>query len=321
MTALRRTAIIGGETHLREVSSLDGSLLKIVATSMKEEVRKQQLPELAVPNYADADTLLQAEQPELVAIANENDLKASAVLKCLRAGADVIVDKPFALTLGEQAEIEQCLLEMPRRKLLVLLTLRGEPGYAGLRQAISSGDIGIPVMSHIRMAVRLKRALRPDWFLDSRRSGGLFLDLLVHGIDYLEWATGAAIAAMTAVTGNIGNRDDPHVRDHAAVFCEMTGGASALIEGQRMLPDTKGEDYRLFVAGTEGTLEFDWAGNRLICTNKHEANKLIPLAARRSIVADWLEGGSLADQASSLRSNRLAVLATLAADQRQRITV
>ena len=38
--------------------------------------------------------------------------------------------------------------------------------------------------------MQLKREERPPWFLDCRRSGGLFLDLLIHGIDQVEWGAG-----------------------------------------------------------------------------------------------------------------------------------
>jgi predicted dehydrogenase len=171
------------------------------------------------------------------------------------------------------------------------------------------------------MAVQLKRAQRPPWFLDVRRSGGLFLDLLIHGIDQVEWCAGRRIVALTAVTGNLGSPGDVHLRDHASVFCELEGGASAVVEGQRMLPDTKGSDYRMTLAGTEGYIDLVMGGN-VTLTNRNGAEKVLTdLPEAASVVADWLEGGNLVPQAASLRANRLSILATHSAEHRERLIV
>ncbi len=172
------------------------------------------------------------------------------------------------------------------------------------------------------MAVRLKRKERPAWFLDVRRGGGLFLDLLIHGIDQVEWVTGARITALSAAMGNLGDPDDQRLRDHASVFCELDNGGSAVIEGQRMLPDTRGSDYRMLVAGTLGYTDLSMAGNSLTVTTPAGADTPVTsLPGAQSVVADWLGGGNLVDQAASLRANRLSVLATQAAEARTRMEV
>jgi predicted dehydrogenase len=180
----------------------------------------------------------------------------------------------------------------------------------------------VPAFTHVRMAVQLKRAQRPPWFLDVRRSGGLFLDLLIHGLDQVEWLTGRRIAALTANTGNLGEPADPQLRDHAAVYCELDDGSAALVEGQRMLPGTKGSDYRVTVAGSCGLADLVLAPPSLTVTSPagaEVAEKDLPSTV--SVVADWLAGGSLVGQEASLRANRLALLATVAAQERRRLRV
>jgi len=68
----------------------------------------------------------------------------------------------------------------------------------------------------------------------------------------VEWLTGRRIVAFTANMGNLGFPEEKHLRDHAAVYCELDDESSALVEGQRMLPDTKGSDYRVHISGTKG---------------------------------------------------------------------
>ena len=317
---MKKVAIIGGETHIGEVTHLAGKQLTIVGAVVREDQKGWARKTFNAPLFTEESSHYEQAKPEIVAVANENDRKAAAVMGALEKGCDVIVDKPLSITMTEQKRISQYLRARPERKLLMLLTLRGHPLWSGMREQVQSGAIGAPAFCHVRMAVRLKRKERPPWFLDVRRSGGMFLDLLVHGIDQVEWVTGARIKALTALTGNLGAPSDEYLRDHAAVFCELDNGGGAVVEGQRMLPDTKGSDYRMHVSGTQGYADLTMADNRLTLTSPNGAEVAVrTLPGAKSVVADWLAGGALVDQESSLRANRLAILATEAADLQKRM--
>ena len=319
---MKRVVIIGGETHIGEITKLAGTELEIAGVVVREDQRERAAEDFKAPVYEDEDELYARARPQIAAVANENDCKAAVVLRALEEGCDVVVDKPLAITDPEQESIEKLLRAHPERRVLMLLTLRGVPLWAGMRQVVQSGAVGAPSFCHVRMAVRLKRAERPPWFLDVRRAGGLFLDLLIHGIDQVEWSTGARIVALTAATGNLGDPADEHLRDHGAVFCELDNGGSALIEGQRMLPDTKGSDYRMLVAGTKGYADLSMAGNTLTVTSPDGADvEVTELPEPGSVVADWLAAGDLVDQAASLRANRLSILATRSAVEGRRLEV
>lgn len=319
---MKRVVIVGGETHIAEITKLAEKELEIAGVLVREDQREKAAAQFQAPVFDSETDLYAAAKPDIAAIANENDLKARAVMRALEQGCDVVVDKPLAIAMSEQEEIESFLAAHPERRLLMLLTLRGAPLWAGVRDVVRSGAVGAPAFCHVRMAVRLKRQERPPWFLDVRRSGGLFLDLLIHGIDQVEWVTGARITAMTATMGNLGDPSAEHLRDHAAVFCELDNGGAASIEGQRMLPETKGSDYRMLVAGTGGYADLSMADGRLTVTHPAGAEVAVTdLPEQRSVVADWLAHGELVDQASSLRANRLALLATRAAEQGRRLTV
>jgi len=310
---MHRLGIIGGETHVGEVTALCGDRFKIVGACVPPHQADTATAEFNCPVFDTVEDLLDT-GVDLVAIANENDRRVEGVVPALQRGCDVIVDKPLCIHDAEQDRIETLLAQNPGRRLLMLLTLRGEPAYVALRDVVRQGRVGEPVFTHIRMAVRLKRAERPPWFLDSKRSGGLFLDLLIHGLDYLEWLTGRSVVSLTGVTGNLANAEHPEIRDHASAYCRMDDGSSAIVEGQRMLPDTKGSDYRVRVAGTRGVADMDYVSGVVTVTDDDGADTIVPIPSmRESIVRDWLDGGGRVPQAVSLRANRLALVATASA--------
>lgn len=313
-----RVGIVGGETHIAEVTQLKGTRVELAAAA----VRPDQVEWARSTFGCDVETdhaRLFDRHLDVVAVANENDLRARVIADFLERGVDVIVDKPLGITGQEQDRIEGILRAHPERRLLLLLTLRGSPVWIGMRELVRSGAVGTPVFVHVRMAVQLKKSRRPPWFLDSRRSGGLFLDLLIHGLDQVEWITGDRIVAVTASMGNLGNADDPRILDHASVYCELAGGGSALVEGQRMLPETKGSDYRVLAVGTGGYADLDCAAATLTATDRTGTGRPVAVPAQGvSVVADWLDRGEVVPQAASLRANRLALLATLSSQRRAR---
>ncbi len=127
------------------------------------------------------------------------------------------------------------------------------------------------------------------------------------------------IMALTAITGNLGNPGDRWLCDHASVYCELEGGASAIVEGQRMLPATKGSDYRMTVAGSKGYLDLVMGKSIAVTTENGLEQAPTNLPAPVSVVADWLNHGSLIPQDASLRANHLAICATLAAERHERL--
>jgi len=167
-----KVGIIGGETHFGEITQLQGKALEIMAAAVRPEQVEWAQETFGCRVFENTENLLACKDLDLIFVANENDRRAEAIVAVLGAGCDVIVDKPLAITMEQQQQqIESILQRNSRRRLFMLLTLRGSPLYAGLRGILQENEIGSPAFTHVRMAVRLKRKQRPPWFLDVRRSG------------------------------------------------------------------------------------------------------------------------------------------------------
>jgi len=104
---------------------------------------------------------------------------------------------------------------------------------------------------------RLNRALRPDWFFDIAHYGGILVDIASHQIDQFLVFTGSTDAEIVASTAeNRATPESPNFEDFGEILLR-SGPASGYIRVDWFTPDglpTWG-DGRLFVLGTEGTIE------------------------------------------------------------------
>ena len=69
--------------------------------------------------------------------------KDAASATARESGCDLVVDKPLAITMAEQEQVERALGEHPERRLLHLLTLRGHPLWAGMREQVQAGATSV----------------------------------------------------------------------------------------------------------------------------------------------------------------------------------
>jgi predicted dehydrogenase len=103
---------------------------------------------------------------------------------------------------------------------------------------------------------RLNRALRPAWFFDKPAYGGIINDIGVHSIDqFLAFAGTRDVEIASSTVGMFGTL--PHGFEDFAEFTLTTPSVRGYARVDWFTPDglpTWG-DGRLFLLGTEGTLE------------------------------------------------------------------
>ncbi len=208
------------------------------------------------------------------------DEKAADIAACIERDIHVLADKPLAVDTEQAARLRTLTAAHPRACLTMALSLRIEQPYVRVRELVRSGAIGRPAVIHMRRAYRLKRRERPAFMFDAARSGGLWVELAVHDIDYLRWLTGDEVTQVAATHGNVSHPGESF-QDHAAGLFLLDGGTSALIEQNRLVPvGGPGSDNRLSVVGSEGTIEM--AGDGVVLWRGDKAPQPVPVGA-----TDW----------------------------------
>ena len=127
--------------------------------------------------------LLDIRDIRLVVIATPNETHAPIARQCLEAGRDVVVDKPFATTLKEAAE----LVELARkcgRLITVYQNRRYDGDFQAIRQLVADGTLGRIVRFETNYD-RFRPDLKPGaWRERAGPGSGILFDLAPHLIDH-----------------------------------------------------------------------------------------------------------------------------------------
>jgi predicted dehydrogenase len=181
--------------------------------------------------------------------------RASVAIEAMRRGKDVMVDKPGVTTADQLAAVEAAVRETGKIWSIALGRLTSPSVQAALG-VVQSGELGRLVSLTSLAPHRLNRALRPAWFFERAAYGGIINDIGVHSIDQFLAFAGASDATIAA--SSIGCFGTPPAGFED--FAEITLRSATLTGSMRLdwftpdgLPDWG--DGRLFLVGTEGTLE------------------------------------------------------------------
>ena len=238
-----RVGLIGygfaGKTfHAPLIQSVPGLALTVIGSS-KREILEAKYPDVLVccpdevPTYPNVD---------LVVIATPNESHFPLAAAALRAGKDVVVDKPFTITLAEARSLAE-IAEKHNRILSVFHNRRWESEILATKTILETGVLG--EISHYESHIdRFRPTVRQCWREDPGPGAGLWFDLGPHLIDQALHLFGLphAVNANFGILRKGGRTDDwAHVQliyDHVRVVLHASllvsgGGARSVLHGTR----------------------------------------------------------------------------------------
>ncbi len=159
-------------------------------------------------SHDDADAIIGASDIDAVYVATTPDSHRDYVVRCAAAGKPVLVEKPMALDAAQcDAMISTCVAA--RVPLWVAYYRRALPRFLAVRDLVQQGAIGDVRMVTSRQFQPLRDPARanpgsPPWRIDVARSGGgLFVDMMSHTLDFLEFVFGP-IESARGFAANVG---------------------------------------------------------------------------------------------------------------------
>ena len=192
----------------------------------------------------------------IVCAAIPRDRPAIAI-RAMRAGKDVMVDKPGATAADEVDELDRVSRDTGRIYSICFSERLVVRACELASQLVADGEIGRVIQTVGLGPHRLNRAIRPEWFFDPKAYGGIITDIGSHQIDQFLHYTGASNATLiSASTTNHGLPEVPAFEDYGEILLHG-GGASGFIRVDWFTPDSLSVwgDGRLFLLGTKGYIE------------------------------------------------------------------
>lgn len=210
-----------------------------------------------VPRVESLDALLSDPAIDMILIADIPARRADLALKAMRAGKDVMTDKPGCTTPDQLAALRTCVAETGRIWSVDFSERFEVPAVTRAAELVAEGAIGRVLQTVGLGPHRLNRATRPAWFFDPAQYGGILVDIASHQIDQFLFLTGAEAAEVVAArVGNLGHPEDPGLEDFGEILLSSPQG-HGYIRVDWFTPDalpTWG-DGRLTILGTEGSIE------------------------------------------------------------------
>ena len=140
--------------------------------------------------------------------------RAGMAIEAMRHGKDVMIDKPGATTLEQLDAVRAAVAETGRIFSICFSERLAVRSAERAGKLIADGAIGRVVQTLGIGPHRLNKDLRPDWFFEQERYGGILTDIASHQIDQFLFYTGSTTGEIVASTvGNYGNPDTPGLQD------------------------------------------------------------------------------------------------------------
>lgn len=205
----------------------------------------------------DRDRIFDDPSIDVICIAAVPADRAGLAVRAMKAGKDVMVDKPGLTTFDQLAEVRRTQEETGRIFSICFTERHCVRSAVKAGKLVEEGAIGRVIQTIGTGPHKLQLASRPDWFFDPGRFGGIIVDIASHQIDQFLFYTGASQAEVVASSiGNFAMPEKPAFQDFGDLLLR-SDNATGYVRVDWFTPEALGTwgDGRLTILGTEGYIE------------------------------------------------------------------
>lgn len=194
---------------------------------------------------------------QLVASSGIPDERAPLGIRVMKQGKDYMADKPGITSLEQLADVRRVQKETGRIYSISYSERLDNRATVKAGELVKAGAIGKVIQTVGMGPHRINPPVRPDWFWDKKRFGGIICDIGSHQCDQFLYFTGSTKAeVLAAETRNVNHTQYPDFEDFGSMMLRGDGG-SGYVRVDWFTP--KGlpvwGDGRLTILGTDGYIE------------------------------------------------------------------
>ncbi len=198
--------------------------------------------------YSSLDEILADEAINCVLIATTNDAHAPLSIAAMRAGKNVICEKPVTMSSAELTEV-MAVAKETGKVFTIDQNRRTNCDFVLMKRKVESGVIGKPYV--IESRVEGSRGMPKGWRTLKRLGGGMMLDWGVHLIDQLMYMVNEPVIQVYCKMLKV---QYPEVEDNFHLTMTFESGLTAIIE---VGTNNYVTHPRWYVMAEDGTLQID----------------------------------------------------------------
>lgn len=251
-----RVGIVGtgfmARTHLEQYRHLNVDVVAIASPSGPQPFIDRH--GLDAEGYTSVDRLCTEADVDFLDVCTPTDTHRELIDAAAASGIDVFLEKPIAGEIAAANAIARTVRESGITAM-VGHVLRFHPAYERARSLVEAGEIGSPGVARATRLSPFPEWGTNDWYANRDRSGGVFLNLAIHDLDYLRSLWGP-------VTRVFARRTREERSEHGSVTLRFENGAVGYIEASWAQPDSRELTSELELAGDQALIEFSTDADR-----------------------------------------------------------
>jgi predicted dehydrogenase len=162
---------------------------------------------------------------DVVLVCTPPHVHAEISIAAMRAGKDVLCEKPLSRTLGESEEMVRVAKETGR-VLKCGFNHRHHPAIREAKRLVEAGTIGRPIFARCRYGICGRPGYEKEWRADPKQAaGGQLIEQGSHVIDLFRWFMGE-VEEVALMTGRGYFKGQP-MEDNGMALFRMRSGATA----------------------------------------------------------------------------------------------
>jgi predicted dehydrogenase len=223
----RKLAIIGyggiGEWHHNNFRRHFPELETVGAFDIREEAGKK-ASENGLCVYSSMESLLDNPEIDIVLVSTPNDTHKDISIAALKAGKNVVSEKPANLNAGELEEVIAAAKESGKL-FSVHHNRRWDKDFKIIKKIIEDNTIGAPY--YLESRVQGSRRSMHGWRGYAVNGGGMILDWGSHMLDQLLFLIDSPVVSVDAHVFKVFSKE---VDDNFKALLRFENGISALVE-------------------------------------------------------------------------------------------
>ena len=286
MSAKFKVAVVGNgmianAAHIPAWKAIPDKAEIVAVADNRPQAARETAERYGIPGcYTDYREMLQKAKPDAVSVCTPNCYHKEVAIAALKAGANVLCEKPISTSEANAAEMYKTAEECGKT-LYVSQTMRFDQKVLAAKKFYDEGLIG---RAYFVEANLIRRRGIPKWgffHMKDHNAAGPGYDIGVHIVDSLLWILGSpnVVSACGATYTEFGNQDeglleslsesgapiglftprkyDWHefdVEDFIAGFVRLEGGATMILKTSWAInaPEDSGATY---ISGTKGGIK------------------------------------------------------------------